>query len=131
LEATDTNALYGRLRERAESIRAASNLDVLDFHCRFLVVQDLWIPLAEQLLISHFAPIWNRLIDGFGNHNPGSGRFLGLCPRWDVLHPGRAWAVNLKRRLETAADIRREVEQYLGNAAIPSLALISGDLTGK
>jgi hypothetical protein len=131
LAATDTSALYSRLREHAESIRAASNLEVADFSCRFLVVQDLWIPLAEQLWISHFGPVWNRLIDGFGNHDPGGGRYNGLRPRWDVLHPGRAWAVKCKERPETAADIRREAGQYLGNTAIPSLATLSGDLNGN
>jgi len=131
LEATDTTALYGRLREHAESIHLAINLDLGDFVCRFLVVQDLWIPLAEQLLIAHFSPLWNRLIDGFGNHDPGAGRYNGLRPRWDVLHPGRAWAERCRPRAETADDIAREVEQYLGNAALPSLALLGGDMSGK
>lgn len=131
LEATDTTALYVRLREHAESIRSTRNLDVSDFLCRFLVVQDLWIPLAEQLLISHFAPVWNRLIDGFGNHDPGTGRYNGLRPRWDVLHPGREWAERCGRRDETAADIEREVVQYLLTTSVPSIALLSGDLSGK
>jgi len=131
LEATDTTALYVRLREHAESIRSTRNLDVSDFLCRFLVVQDLWIPLAEQLLISHFAPVWNRLIDGFGNHDPGTGRYNGLRPRWDVLHPGREWAERCGRRYETAADIEREVVQYLLTTSVPSIALLSGDLSGK
>ncbi len=130
-EATDTTALAARLREHADSIQLAQNLDVADFVCRFLVVQDLWIPLAEQLLIAHFAPVWNRLIDGFGNHDPGAGRYNGLRPRWDVLHPGRAWADKCKTRPETPADIQREVEQYLGNVAVPSLAVLGGDLGGK
>lgn len=131
LDATDTAALYDRLREHVGSIRAVSNIEVADFSCRFLVVQDLWISLAEQLLISHFAPVWNRLIDGFGNHDPGAGRYNGLCPRWDVLHPGRAWAAKCRERPETAADIQREIVQYLASAAVPSLAALSGDLSGK
>lgn len=131
LAATDTTALHGRLRKHAESIRAVSNLEVGDFLCRFLVVQDLWIPLAEQLLIPHFSPVWNRLIDGFGNHDPGAGRYAGLRPRWDVLHPGREWADRCQPRLETAADIQREVEQYLAATAVPSLATLSGDLFGE
>jgi hypothetical protein len=130
-EASDTTALAVRLREHAESIQLAQNLELDDFVCRFLVVPDLWIPLAERLLIAHFAPIWNRLIDGFGNHDPGSGRYNGLRPRWDVLHPGRAWAEKCKVRPENAADIQREVEQYLANVAIPSLAALAGDLAGK
>lgn len=126
--ATDTAALFNRLREHAESVLATDNLQIKDFYCRFLVVQDLWIPLAEGLLISHFAPVWNRLVDGFGNHDPGAGRYNGLCPRWDILHPGRSWADKCKPRIETESDIHREVAAYLEGAAIPSLANLSGDL---
>jgi hypothetical protein len=129
LEATDTTALFGRLREHAESVAAVSNLGLGDFSCRFLVVQDLWIPLAEGLMISHFAPVWNRLVDGFGNHDPGAGRYNGLRPRWDVLHPGRPWAAKCKARAESEADIHREVSNYLDGAAIPSLAGLSGDFS--
>ncbi len=129
--ADGTNSLFNRLRQHRESIQSAANLGVEDFSCRFLIVHDLWIPLAEQLLIAHFAPVWNRIIDGFGNHDPGSGRYQGLCPRWDVLHPGRGWAPKLKRRPETAADIEREVRQYLAGAAVPSLNTLSGDYSAK
>lgn len=129
LSATTTTALFNRLREHAESVAAASNLRTEDFLCRFLVVQDLWIPLAEGLLISHFAPLWNRLVDGFGNHDPGAGRYNGLRPRWDVLHPGRPWAVRCRARSETEADIQREVVTYLAAAAVPSLTTLGGDLT--
>lgn len=69
--------------------------------------------LAELLLIARFAPIWNNLIDGFGNHDPGSGRYNGMRPRWDVIHPGRVWAAKCKARNETAKQITREVEAYL------------------
>jgi hypothetical protein len=128
---TDTPALNKRLKDHRKSIEHATNLDISHFSCRFLVVQDLWIPLGEQLLIAHFAPIWNRVLDGFGNHNTGSGRHEGLRPRWDVLHPGRTWADKLKNRVETAEEIAREVAQHLKVAAVPSLSLIAGDLSGK
>ena len=68
-------SLFKRLSEHADSITRASNLNIGDFQCRFLVVDDVWIPLAESLLIDEFRPIWNVLIDGFGNHDPGSGRY--------------------------------------------------------
>ena len=132
LAATDTTALYDRLKEHADdSVGLVSNLAMEDFSCRFLVVADLWIPLAERLLIAHFSPIWNRLVDGFGNHNPGAGRLEGRIPRWDLLHPGRPWAPRLKPRGETVADIEREVTHYLANVAMPSLAVLHGDLSGK
>ena len=33
---------------------AAENLDVDDFECRYLIVDDIWIPLGETLLIGRF-----------------------------------------------------------------------------
>lgn len=105
--------LFSRLSEHAESIRAADNLDIDDFSCRFLVVDDIWIPLGESLMIARFSPLWNSMIDGFGNHDPGSGRYQGMRPRWDMLHPGRAWAARCEQRSESAADIIRDVENHL------------------
>lgn len=105
--------LFKRLKEHADSIRAINNLRIEDFHCRFLVVDDIWIPLGESLIIARFTPVWNSLIDGFGNHNPGKGRHAGMRPRWDVLHPGRGWAMKLADRPETAAQIAQDAETYL------------------
>jgi len=118
-------ALFDRLIEHAESIVAAPSLNIADFHCRYLVVEDIWIPLGESLLIAHFAPVWNQLIDGFGNHDPGSKRYDGLRPRWDVLHPGRGWAAKCAARTETAQDIARDVEQYFRNTTLPSAGPIT------
>lgn len=111
--------LFNRLSEHAESIRSVSNLNVEDFTCRFLVVDDIWIPLGESLLIARYSPVWNALIDGFGNHDPGSGRYNGMRPRWDVLHPGRAWATKCKERPENADNVALDVETYLRNATFP------------
>jgi hypothetical protein len=66
------------------SLDQASNLEIDDFWCRFLVVDDIWIPLGESLLIQRHRPIWNSLIDGFGNHDLGSGRRKGARPNWDT-----------------------------------------------
>lgn len=104
--------LFRRLGEHADSIRQANgNLRPEDFYCRYLLVDDIWIPLGESLLIQQFAPLWNRTIDGFGNHDPGAGRYNGQCPAWDIVHPGRPWAVkckpNPKDQSEWLAEIRR------------------------
>jgi hypothetical protein len=115
LEANPGRVLYNRLMQHVGSIKDASNLNIADFHCRYLIVDDIWIPLGESLLIARFDPLWNRLIDGFGNHDPGKGRHAGLRPRWDVLHPGRPWADRCQPRKETAAQIIREAEDYLRN----------------
>lgn len=115
LEANPGRVLYTRLTQHIKSIEDASNLDLGDFHCRYLIVDDIWIPLGESLLIAKFDPLWNKLIDGFGNHDPGSGRHAGLRPRWDVLHPGRHWAEKCQPRTETAEQIIGEARDYLRN----------------
>lgn len=97
LTASPGTALFRRLNEHAESIRQAKNLDLGHFHCRYLVVDDIWIPLAESLLIQSFRPAWNIVIDGYGNHDPGGGRYNQKKARWDVLHPGRPWAAKLTK----------------------------------
>lgn len=110
-------ALYKRLKEHADSVRATETLDVADFFARYLVVDDVWIPLAESLLISRYAPIWNLSVPGFGNHNPGKGRYQGMVSRWDTLHPGRSWAVKFQPRSETADQIAHEIEAQLRHGA--------------
>lgn len=124
LDADPGKVLFQRLKEHKESINAAENLELNDFHCRHLVVDDIWIPLGESLLIAKFSPIWNRILDGFGNHDPGKGRHAGLRPRWDVLHPGRPWAVRCQERLESAQQILLEVRDYLRNNPPPDDTLM-------
>ena len=47
------------------------------------------------------------------NHDPGAGRYKGLRPRWDVLHPGRLWAEKCQARQETDLNIRGDIEEFL------------------
>ena len=117
---TRSRSLYDRLKEHGESVDLVANLKIEDFHCRFLVVDDIWIPLGESLLIAKFAPLWNALVDGFGNHDPGKGRYNGLRPRWDVLHPGRAWADKCKVREESQEHIMRDVDNYFTTISFPA-----------
>lgn len=126
LDAPSRPYLKRRLDEHAESIRSArSTLNIEDFWARYLVVDDIWIPLVESLMISRFAPVWNTLLDGFGNHDPGKGRYNGLRPRWDVLHPGRSWAEKCRARDESAELIRKEVEAVLASRPRPSQNLFT------
>ena len=126
--ATTSRALFNRLREHAESLEAvkADDFDIKDFYCRFLVVDDIWIPLGESLLIAKFTPLWNALIDGFGNHDPGSGRYNGLRPRWDVLHPGRKWAEKCRAREESRTEIIRDVDNFFTSISFPASDHILG-----
>lgn len=124
LEAMPGKVLFSRLMQHTRSIEESSNLNIADFHCRYLIVDDIWIPLGESLLIAKFDPLWNKLIDGFGNHDPGKGRHAGLRPRWDVLHPGRPWADRCQSREETAEQIIREAKDYLRNNPPPEDTLM-------
>ena len=90
-----TAALYKRLREHYDSVLASQDLDERDFKFRCLAVDDIWIPLAESLLIQRFRPVWNVALDGFGIHNPGSGRSNQKRSQWDTVHPGRKWCESL------------------------------------
>jgi hypothetical protein len=113
LDVAHGQVLYRRLAEHAESIKATRNLEITDFYCRFLVVDDIWIPLAESMLIERFKPVWNRVLDGFGNHDPGKGRHQGMMPQWDCLHPGRVWAERLQPCVNTAEQLSERVDKYL------------------
>ena len=106
-------ALFKRLSEHTDSLRAASNLELSDFYCRFLVVEDIWIPLAESMLIERFKPVWNLVLDGFGNHDPGSGRHSGKMPLWDCLHSGRTWAKRLQPCAFTSNELEKRVVEFL------------------
>jgi hypothetical protein len=103
LDAVAGRALFDRLAEHGESIRSASNLNIADFRCRYLAVDDIFIPLGESLLVATYSPVWNSAIDGFGNHHPGSGRYQQKRSPWDVLHSGRGWSARL-------AEARHDVE---------------------
>lgn len=100
-----TTALYSRLAHHSQSIASANNLDLRDFRCRWLVLDPVWIGLTEQVLIAQYQPLWNVVVDGFGNNDPGRGRWNQRRSQWDTLHPGREWAFNLRDRGETASQI--------------------------
>jgi hypothetical protein len=110
-----TFKLYSRLREHARSIEAAQNLRIQDFYFRYLVVDDIWIPLGESLIIDRFSPVWNKIIDGFGIHTPGKGRKDQLTSSWDTLHPGRAFVtrVGLPPNPKTQDQLMRDVQAHL------------------
>lgn len=111
--------LYNRLQEHAESIGDAKNLKLEDFFCRYLVVDDIWIPLGETLMITMFKPIWNVVVEGFGNHDPGAGRYQGARPSWDVYHPGRAWADKCQPGKKSVKELSAEVLAALNPTPIP------------
>lgn len=89
------NYVIKRLREHSNTITQTKNLKIGDFNCRWLSVDPHFVGAAESILISHYQPIWNRLIAGFGIHTPGKGRLKQARSDWDMLHPGRGFALEL------------------------------------
>jgi len=119
-EESADKAIYDRLvNSHSESIRAAENLKLEDFSCRYLVIQDLFVPLCESILIEKHVPLWNRLVDGFGNKAVGGPRERQKIAPWDMLHPGRP-------KRATGANDRFPIVEVLAEAV---RKLLSGDET--
>jgi len=115
-------ALYSRLREHARSIQETNSLNVRDFYCRYLIADDIWIPLGESLLIERFQPLWNVVIEGFGIHTPGAGRKKQVRSKWDTLHPGRALAQDLPPNQQTISQLERLVRDFFAGRAAPTIS---------
>jgi hypothetical protein len=118
-DAAKGRALRDRLRQHASSISEATNLDLADFYFRSLVVDDIWIPLGENMMIEQFRPIWNLVIDGFGNKDPGMRRATQYKSPWDVLHPGRQFAEKLANGGLTAQTFTMRLKEYFAGQVVP------------
>lgn len=115
------SALADRLKQHAASIQEAQNLDLEDFSVRYLVVDDIWIPLGENMLIETFQPVWNRAIDGFGNKDPGKRRKDQYKSPWDVFHPGRHFAEKLGDSGMTSSFLEEMVADYFAGRTLKKL----------
>jgi Eco29kI restriction endonuclease len=120
-DASKGTAIADRLRQHAASIDEAENLDLADFHFRYLVVDDIWIPLGENMLIETFQSVWNRAIDGFGNKDPGRRRKAQYKSPWDVLHPGRKFAEKLGDSGATQGFLIERVADYFAGRKLKPL----------
>lgn len=130
LSTVEEPVLFHRLREHGKSLEQVEqhakttgedNLRATDFRFRFLIVEDIWVPLAEALLIGHFQPLWNQVISGFGNHDPGGGRRAGARPDWDELHPGRPWALKQAPARRSQSECLDKVREHLSTLPEPDL----------
>lgn len=115
-------ALFKRLAEHSKSIGVTKNLRIVDFYCRYLASDDIWIPLGESLLIERFQPLWNVLIEGFGIHTPGKGRKKQVRSKWDTFHPGRPLAADLPPNLKTAAQLEKIVAGFFAGKVAPTIS---------
>ena len=111
IERQNSPSLFNRLRDHWGSLQAASNLDVADFQCRYLVVTPIWIGVAESLIIERLKPVWNMVVDGFGLHDPGITRKDQRKSDWDMLHPGRSWEARMQPG-KSVTQIEAAVRQH-------------------
>jgi hypothetical protein len=113
--------LYQRLSEHARSVQQVADLRVDDFRCRFMILggveSDLVVPVEAELIRRH-RPLWNSVVDGFGNHDPGRGRYNQARSEWDVLHPGRSWAERLTGESSRREDVIAKIRQFLGESPL-------------
>lgn len=73
------------------------------------------IGTVEAALIRHYKPVWNTEIDGFGNHDPGKGRYNQAKSDWDIIHPGRPWADKLTGEGSSPDKVEEKTARYFLN----------------
>lgn len=124
--------LYRRLREHSRSISAGSDLEVKHFMCRFVIFEDSgsdMISTIEAALIKLNRPLWNVAVDGFGNHDPGKGRYEQAKSDWDVIHNGRNWANKCNGIPKPKEQILKNIQSHLNilrKITMNSLEIFSG-----
>lgn len=111
-----TSELWSRIKQHGNSVDVVKNLSSSGFSCRFMIFEDSssdMIGTIEAALIKWKTPLWNSLLDGFGNHDPGKGRYEQAKSDWDVVHPGRLWANKCKGKTPTQKEIVSRIESQL------------------
>ncbi len=101
--------LTGRLLEHAGTIATAANyietvapvgihpIRLEDFTCRRLVCATNAQLVAEKHLIGMFWPLWNsetKACWGMSKHGDSAKTRSNKRSPWDVVHPGRQWALD-------------------------------------
>lgn len=115
---SSSQELYRRLCDHTKSIESCTNLDISDFLCRFMILENAasnLIGTVEAALIRNYQPLWNCILDGFGNHDPGSGRYNQERSEWDTLHPRRIWASRCAESSQSLDDLISKVKQYFND----------------
>ncbi len=108
--------LYSRLNQHSNSIKKVHSLAIEDFSCRFMIFDGTssdMIGTLEAAVIKWKKPLWNSFLDGFGNHDPGKGRYEQSKSDWDVVHPGRTWADKCNGRIRSREILLSGIEAFL------------------
>lgn len=121
--------LYGRLKDHRRMIKTVqgfaeansftNGLRIEDFECRRLVTATNAQLFAETHLIALFRPIWNSdtgICWGISMHGDSAETRSNDRTPWDVLHPGRAWAMDgIRKDSKPEAQIVADIEQHFTN----------------
>lgn len=113
---TSGNSLFNRLAQHTSSINEGKQLSLADFTCRFVIFEGdsvSMIAAVESAIITEHTPLWNSVIDGFGNHDPGARRSTGRTTQWDALHPGRTWAKRMTGDTPDRLELIRRIRDYM------------------
>lgn len=51
-------------------------------------------------------------LDGFGNHDPGKGRYEQAKSDWDVLHEGRSFAAKCKGAANDRKTLLANIDKH-------------------
>jgi Eco29kI restriction endonuclease len=108
----------GTAEQYADRLPAGlSPIRLADFVCRRLVCATNAQLVAEKHLIRTFWPIWNsetKACWGMSKHGDAATTRANKRSPWDVIHPGRAWALD-NRLLDSLspAEIERRIASTL------------------
>jgi hypothetical protein len=115
---SQSHELFGRLRQHSKNVTIGSGLSAKEFMCRFVIFEDAgsdMIGTIEAALIKLSRPLWNTVVDGFGNHDPGAGRYEQAKSDWDVIHEGRLWAEKCKGTPKKKNVILSKIRSHFKN----------------
>jgi hypothetical protein len=122
--------LTGRLIEHAGTISTAEKyadqhglapglapIRLTDFKCRRLVCATNAQLVAERHLIRMFWPVWNsdtKACWGMSKHGDAASTRRNKRSPWDVVHPGRVWALDAQlQNNATAEEVAARIEAIL------------------
>ncbi|MBL4749054.1 MAG: Eco29kI family restriction endonuclease [Amylibacter sp.] len=111
------NELFLRIIEHFRNLQKGDGLNPNDFNCRFTIFEDAGVDMistVESSLIKLHRPVWNTAVDGFGNHDPGAGRYNQAKSDWDVIHPGRAFADKCKGKANLIEHVKTNIQKHFG-----------------
>jgi Eco29kI restriction endonuclease len=118
---SQSKELHTRLGQHSNNIAVVKSLKLADFQCRFVIFEDAgsdMIGAIEASLIKLHKPLWNVVLDGFGNHDPGKGRYQQAKSDWDVVHAGRVWADRCVGVANDKAAVLKSIKTHLSKLVL-------------